>query len=51
MWNYLVFTKARSIEVVKAPETHLGFIMQSKRIIDFCDVGLSTVTLHLKATL
>lgn len=51
MWNYLVFTKARSIEVVKAPETHLGFIMQSKRIIDFCDAGLSTVTLHLKATL
>ena len=51
MWNYLVFTKARSIAVVQAPETHLGFIMQSKRIIDFCDAGLSTVTLHLKATL
>jgi hypothetical protein len=51
MWNYLVFTKARSIEVVQASETHLGFIMQSKRIIDFCDAGLSTVTLHLKATL
>lgn len=51
MWNYLVFTKARSLQVVQANQTHLGFIVQSKRIIDFCDAGISQVKLHITAKL
>lgn len=51
MWNYLVFTKARSLQVIQAPQSHLGFIVQSKRIIDFCDAGISQVKLYITATL
>ena len=51
MWNYLVFTKARSLQVVQAPQSHLGFIVQSKRIIDFCDADISQVKLYITATL
>lgn len=51
MWNYLVFTKARSLQVIRAPQSHLGFIVQSKRIIDFCDAGISQVKLYITATL
>lgn len=37
MWNYLVFTRARSLQVINAIQDYSGFVIQCKRIIDLCD--------------
>lgn len=43
MWNYIVFTKTKSLQVIKASQDYGAFIVQCKKSIDTCTSDSSTV--------